>query len=109
MGRPCLPSPRLAPRPRGPIRKRRAEMEAHALRSERVFSLAVAIGAGNMGAGIAMALLAGGLAVHLIDRAEASLAAAIGRIGESLGRDVERQPEHVPSCLPARTACTGPH
>ncbi|WP_028231528.1 3-hydroxyacyl-CoA dehydrogenase NAD-binding domain-containing protein [Paraburkholderia mimosarum] len=69
----------------------RAEVEAQALRSQRVFRRAVVIGAGNMGAGIAMALLAGGLSVHLIDQAEASHAAAIGRIGESLGRDVERQ------------------
>jgi 3-hydroxyacyl-CoA dehydrogenase len=69
----------------------RAELVVHPQRSERVFDRAVVIGAGNMGVGIGLALLASGLAVHLIDQSEASLAAAIERLGESLGRDVERQ------------------
>ncbi|MBP0594892.1 OB-fold domain-containing protein [Paraburkholderia sp. LEh10] len=85
----------------------RAELKAQALRSERVFRRAVVIGAGNMGVGIAMAVLAGGLSVHLIDQSEASLAVAMERVRDSYGRDVERErlASHERDARLARLTC----
>lgn len=57
---------------------------------DQAFRHGAVIGAGNMGVGITLALLAGGLAVHLIDSSEASLASATQRIDDTLARDVER-------------------
>lgn len=71
-------------------RAARATLDAQARRGERVFRRAAVIGAGNMGVGIALAMLAGGLSVHLIDQSEASLGVATERMREALARDVER-------------------
>ena len=54
------------------------------------FKEAAVIGAGNMGTGIALALLGAGLRVLLVDTAEASLAAGRQRIEQALGKDLER-------------------
>ena len=51
---------------------------------------AVVIGAGHMGAGIALALLAGGLAVRLVDNSDAALDAARQGMAETLAADVAR-------------------
>jgi 3-hydroxyacyl-CoA dehydrogenase len=68
----------------------RAQLDAQSPRSERQFRRAAVIGSGNMGVGIAMAMLDAGLAVHLIDQSDASLAAAVERIRSSYARDLER-------------------
>lgn len=54
------------------------------------FRTAAVIGAGHMGVGIALALLAAGLSVHLIDSAPDALAAGVQRLGETLAQDAER-------------------
>lgn len=51
---------------------------------------AVVIGAGHMGAGISLALLAGNLTVHLIDSSAEALEAARQRMAETLAADVAR-------------------
>lgn len=68
----------------------RAQPDAHAPRSERVFRRAAVIGGGNMGVGIALAMLNAGLSAHLIDQSEATLAGASERIRSAYQRDVER-------------------
>ncbi|MGF6654526.1 3-hydroxyacyl-CoA dehydrogenase/uncharacterized OB-fold protein [Paraburkholderia youngii] len=56
----------------------------------RLFERGAVIGSGNMGIGIATALLNAGLSVRLIDQSDDSLENAVTRITESLNRDVER-------------------
>ncbi|WP_017776287.1 3-hydroxyacyl-CoA dehydrogenase NAD-binding domain-containing protein [Paraburkholderia kururiensis] len=68
----------------------RAALEMPQPPGGRVFRHAAVIGAGNMGVGIAMAMLSGGLSVHLIDQSEALLAVATDRIAGSYSRDVAR-------------------
>lgn len=52
--------------------------------------VAAVIGAGHMGTGIALAFLAAGMQVHLIDNASESLLAGQQRIEEALQRELER-------------------
>lgn len=56
----------------------------------QAFQEAAVIGAGNMGTGIALALLGAGLRVVLVDSAAESLAAGLQRIEQALGKDLER-------------------
>lgn len=56
----------------------------------QAFQEAAVIGAGNMGTGIALALLAAGLRVLLVDSAAQALAAGLGRIEQALDKDLER-------------------
>ena len=58
--------------------------------SEEIRLVAI-IGAGNMGIGIATAFAKSGFSVLLIDQSEEALAGAMGRIGETLDRDVSRK------------------
>lgn len=62
------------------------------------FHRAAVIGGGNMGTGIALALLAAGLSVRLVDTTAEATAAARQRIADSLQQDVARgrlQPAQV--------------
>lgn len=58
--------------------------------STQRFQEAAVIGAGNMGTGIALAFLAAGLRVRLIDSVAESLAAGQARIEAALRKDLER-------------------
>lgn len=58
--------------------------------SAQAFQEAAVIGAGNMGTGIALAFLAAGLRVRLIDSVAESLAAGRERIEAALRKDLER-------------------
>lgn len=56
----------------------------------QAFQRAAVVGAGNMGVGIALALLAAGLTVRLLDNSAESLAGARQRIGDTLAQDSAR-------------------
>lgn len=60
------------------------------------------VGGGRMGAGIAHAFLLAGSSVTVIERDAASADAAARRIGESLGRSVEREPQRDAAELAGR-------
>lgn len=56
----------------------------------QAFQEAAVIGAGNMGVGIALALLGAGLRVLLVDSAAQALAVGLARIEQGLAKDLER-------------------
>lgn len=58
--------------------------------SAQKFSEAAIIGAGHMGTGIALAFLASGMRVQLIDSSEESLVTGKARIESALAKDLER-------------------
>lgn len=80
-----------ADRARDYTRAAHAALEAGtASGSDHRFEHAAVVGAGHMGVGISLALLAAGLPVMLIDAGDEALAAARRRIGDSLAQDRDR-------------------
>lgn len=67
---------------------------------------AAVVGAGNMGCGIATALLTAGLPVVLIDRGEEALAAAVQTIGRHLDAAVQRGKATADEAAARRAALT---
>jgi 3-hydroxyacyl-CoA dehydrogenase len=84
----------------------RAALGATPPEAAQRFRQAVVIGAGNMGVGIALALLAGGLRVRLIDKSAPALASAQERIAAGLQQQVDRGRLSAPAMAEQQAALT---
>lgn len=104
----CLPAftTLAAEQARAYTQRARAALGVASPEAAQRFRQAVVIGAGHMGVGIALALLAGGLRVRLIDKSAPALASAQERIAAGLQQQVDRGRLSAPAMAEQQAALT---
>lgn len=104
----CLPAftTVAAEQARAYTQRARAALGVASPEAAQRFRQAVVIGAGHMGVGIALALLAGGLRVRLIDKSAPALASAQERIAAGLQQQVDRGRLSAPAMAEQQAALT---
>ena len=104
----CLPAftTVAAEQARAYTQRARAALGVASPEAAQRFKQAVVIGAGHMGVGIALALLAGGLRVRLIDKSAPALASAQERIAAGLQQQVDRGRLSAPAMAEQQAALT---